>query len=84
MLVRLSLKDTAVSDLGLTSLQSLKTLKVLNLSGTEVGDVGIQKLAGLQLLQRLYVWNSQVTSAGIKKLQNQRPDLKIIGAVLDP
>ena len=69
------LRDTQVTDEGLSRLTGLSNLRLLSLHGTRVTDSGMAHLAELPKLRLLDLAGTQVTDAGLAALQNC-PDLR--------
>ncbi len=80
-LTKLHLEKTGIGDAGMVHLKDQKELEYLNLYATKVTDAGLEHLAGLKKLRKLYVWQSGVTEAGMAKLNEQLPELEIVGEV---
>lgn len=68
LLVRLDIRDTAVTDDVCGSLGKFSSLVELNLRGCKVGDKGVAQLMGLKKLQTLNLGKTEVTKHGVVKL----------------
>ncbi len=80
-LSRLHLEKTAIGDRGLEHLKDQTELVYLNLYSSRVSNAGLKHLGELKKLRKLYVWQTAVDEEGIEWLQNQLPELEIIGEV---
>jgi Leucine rich repeat len=67
--VTLSLEDTKITDAGLTHLQTLKKLQILDVSGTRVSDSGMSQLKGLSSLYSLSLGRTRISDAGLAHLK---------------
>ena len=66
--IKVSLRKTGVTDVGLKELAGLKGLQTVLLDDTGVTDAGLKELAGLKGLQTLGLNVTQITDAGLKQL----------------
>ena len=66
--VQLDLRNTAVTDKGLASLQGMSSLESLHLEGTAVTESGLANLKNLSSLQYLNLFNTAVTDQGVANL----------------
>jgi hypothetical protein len=73
-LERLYLQKTAITDLGLKSIQPLANLRYLNLYGTAVSDDGLTTLRALPNLKQVYLWQTKVSPEGVKGFADARTD----------
>jgi hypothetical protein len=73
-LVRLDIRDTAVTDDVCGTLSKFSSLVELNLRGCKVGDRGVAQLIGLKNLQTLNLGKTEVTKGGVVQLL-QLPNL---------
>ncbi len=64
-LVRLDLRNSAITSSGCTTISKLTSLVHLNLRGSGVEDSGIQQLTTLKNLQNLNVGQTQITPQGL-------------------
>jgi Leucine-rich repeat (LRR) protein len=71
-IVRLDLRQTAVSDAGLKEFQVFRNLTELDLSSLNVTDAGLKDLGGMKSLVRLELSGTPVTDAGLKELSGLR------------
>ena len=67
-LVRLDIRDTAVTDDVCGTLSKFNSLVELNLRGCKVGDKGVTQLMGLKNLQILNLGKTEVTKDGVVPL----------------
>jgi hypothetical protein len=67
-LVRLDIRDTAVTDDVCGTLSKFNSLVELNLRGCKVGDKGVTQLMGLKNLQILNLGKTEVTKDGVMQL----------------
>ncbi len=63
----------------MAQIKSLATLTRLNLAGTQITDAGLDHLAGLKKLTSLDLSGDQISPAAVAKLQQQLPNLTVIG-----
>ena len=68
LLVRLDIRDTAVTDDVCGTLSKFNSLVELNLRGCKVGDGGVAQLMGLKNLQSLNLGKTEVTKEGVVQL----------------
>ena len=68
LLVRLDIRDTAVTDEVCGTLCKFSSLVELNLRGCKVGDRGVAQLIGLKNLQTLNLGKTEVTKGGVVQL----------------
>ena len=68
LLVRLDIRDTAVTDDVCSTLCKFNSLVDLNLRGCKVGDKGVAQLISLENLQSLNLGKTEVTTAGVGQL----------------
>jgi hypothetical protein len=68
LLVRLDIRDTAVTDNVCITLSKFNSLVELNLRGCKVGDRGVSQLMGLKDLQSLNLGKTEVTKDGVVQL----------------
>ncbi len=81
-LQKLHLEQTHITDAGVHQLVGLKNLEYLNLYGTSITDASLRDLANLKSLRTVCVWQTKTTEAGITTLRKARPDLEIIGGMV--
>ena len=68
LLVRLDIRDTAVTDDVCGTLSKFNSLVELNIRGCKVGDKGVTQLMGLKNLQSLNLGKTEVTQDGVGQL----------------
>jgi len=78
-LMRLSLKQTELTDASLEFIGKLTKLEELDLELTQVSDAGLKKLSGLKKLKKLYLSGTEATFTGAAELKTQLPRLKVFG-----
>lgn len=76
-LVFLNLRETAVSDAGLTHLRKLPSLNRLDLCECNITDEGLRTLASVNGLSELILFNTKVTEKGVRRLLAVKPKLEI-------
>ncbi len=81
-LQKLHLEQTRITDAGLHTLTGLTHLEYLNLYGTAISDAGLRELAGLPALRTICLWQTKTTESGIAALRKARPNLEIIGGIV--
>jgi hypothetical protein len=73
-LANLQLLDVSLcrglGDAGLTHLQALTELRILNLSMTDISDRGIGDLQGMKRLERLYLNDTSVTDIALQSMKS--------------
>ncbi len=67
-LVRLDIRDTAVTTEGCRTLSNFSALVELNLRGCKIGDEGVAQLMGLKHLQTLNLGKTEVSREGVAEL----------------
>jgi tRNA A-37 threonylcarbamoyl transferase component Bud32 len=72
-LSKLILTNQPISDLGISKLRGMSTLRELDLSGSQITDAGIVSLSELKNLKVLYLKNSRVSEAGLNHLKQALP-----------
>jgi uncharacterized membrane protein len=65
----LDLGETAVTDVGLTTLGTMTRLRRLHLDRTTISDVGLASLAALSRLEYLNLYGTDISDAGIAELR---------------
>lgn len=68
----LVLHHSPIADVGARSLQSVDTLRLIDLRWTRIGDVGVAHIAKMPNLEILMLDGTRVTDAGLKSLQDLR------------
>ena len=66
--VRLDIRETAVTNQASGTLSQFSSLVELNLRGCQIGDSGVAQLDGLKNLQTLNLGKTEVSKAGVAKL----------------
>jgi len=66
--VKLSFRDTQITDEGLSHLQGLRTLESLRLDATRVSDAGLVYIKSLTNLTQLSLQDTQISDAGLEHL----------------
>ena len=66
--MELDLSNTGVTDAGLRTVSSLRSLEGLDLEGTAIHDAGLVHLGALPKLRRLYLGDTAVTDVGLALL----------------
>lgn len=77
-IIAVRLPKSRVTDADLALVESIGTLKELDLSETAVTDQGLLRLDHLQKLERLDLHGTRVTEAGISRLQKALPKCEIV------
>jgi hypothetical protein len=80
-LENLRLEFTAVTDVVLKELATLKELRTLILDNIQVTDTGLKELAGLKQLKALHLSKTKVTKMGIADLKKVFPGLSNTGTI---
>ena len=66
--IRIDLRDTAVTNQAIGTLSKFSHLVELNLRGCQIGDAGVAQLDGLKNLQTLNLGKTEVSKEGVVKL----------------
>ncbi len=82
-LVRLQLQGSNTTSEDISKIEPLPRLESINLFGTAIDDKALEHLSKFPSLKRIYTWQTNVSEAGIKSITEVRPDIEIIGGVLD-
>lgn len=67
---QIHLAETAVTDVGMEHLATMKTLSLVNIEDTQIGDEGLAKIVTLPRLGDLRLKGSQVTDQGLNRLSS--------------
>jgi len=74
----LDLRDTAITDAGLSKLRPLKKLYGVNLAGTEVTNDGLHHFYDMTLIRVLDLTRTNVTADGVEQFKTARPDCEVV------
>lgn len=76
-LVRLDLRETAVTDAGLAQLAGHAQLREFVVSRTQLSDAAVDSLQKLPALAQLWIWEAGLSGAGLIALREALPEVHI-------
>jgi uncharacterized membrane protein len=76
-LVRLDVRDTAVTDAGVAALEGHPQLADVVLARTKLTDESVKSLLRLPALKRVYVWNSGIGASALGELRLGKSEIAI-------
>lgn len=77
-IIAVRLPKSRVTDDELAFIESIATLKRLDLSKTRISDAGLARLERLHQLQQLDLRGTRTTETGVSRLQKLLPNCKIV------
>jgi hypothetical protein len=77
-IIAVRLPKSRVTDAELVFIESISTLKRLDLSATRVSDAGLARLERLHQLEQLDLRGTRTTETGVSRLQRLLPKCKVV------
>ncbi len=77
-IIAVRLPKSRITNAELALVESLSTLKELDLSGTKISDEGLTRLGRLDRLEQLDLRDTRTTKAGVSQLKKLLPNCEIL------